>query len=180
MGYSRDSERQNKALQSILDGREPEKRIMVSTSEPVRDAKEKTEAERKRINEKFEATKEARMPWFCPKCDKVMKKRLDNKMWLLYDHCFDCQLKIENKMRIEGTYKDWERKKVHKNISAWVKDQKESIMEFKKQKTPEFYQQYRPDGYSVDKEKWSISETTINKQANEALEYLEKIEESLK
>ena len=100
MGYSRDSERQNKALQSILDGGEPEKRIMVSTSEPVRDAKEKTEAERKRINEKFEATKEARMPWFCPKCDKVMKKRLDNKMWLLYDHCFDCQLKIENKMRI--------------------------------------------------------------------------------
>ena len=180
MGYSRDSERQNKALQSILDGREPEKRIMVSTSEPVRDSKEKTEAERKRINEKFEATKEARMPWFCPKCDKVMKKRLDNKMWLLYDHCFDCQLKIENKMRIDGTYKDWERNKVHKNISAWVKDQKESIMEFKKQKTPEFYQQYRPDGYSVDKEKWSISEATINKQANEALEYLEKIEESLK
>ena len=180
MGYSRDSERQNKALQSILDGREPEKRIMVSTSEPVKDSKEKTEAERKRINEKFEATKEARMPWFCPKCDKVMKKRLDNKMWLLYDHCFDCQLKIENKMRIEGTYKDWERKKVHKNISAWVKDQKESIMEFKKQKTPEFYQQYRPDGYSVDKEKWSISEATINKQATEALEYLEKIEESLK
>ena len=180
MGYSRDSERQNKALQSILDGGEPEKRIMGSTSEPVREAKEKTEGERKRINEKFEATKEARMPWFCPKCDKVMKKRLDNKMWLLYDHCFDCQIKIENKMRIDGTYKDWERKKVHKNISAWVKDQKESIMEFKKQKTPEFYQQYRPDGYSVDKEKWSISESTINKQANEALEYLEKIEESLK
>ena len=101
-------------------------------------------------------------------------------MWLLYDHCFDCQIKIENKMRIDGTYKDWERKKVHKNISAWVKDQKESIMDFKKQKTPEFYQQYRPDGYSVDKEKWSISESTINKQANEALEYLEKIEESLK
>ena len=83
MGYSRDSERQNKALQSILDGGEPEKRIMVSTSEPVRDAKEKTEGERKRINEKFEATKAARMPWFCPKCDKVMNKRLDNKSFVI-------------------------------------------------------------------------------------------------
>ena len=181
-GYSRDIERQNKALQTILDGGTPEKRIFIAKEdlEYKKNRKEEREKERKRVNAKFDATKEARMPWFCPKCDKVMKKRLDNKMWLLYDHCFDCQIKIENKMRIDGTYKDWERKKVHKNISAWVKDQKESIMEFKKQKTPEFYQQYRPDGFSVDKEKWSISESTINKQANEALEYLEKIEESLK
>ena len=58
--------------------------------------------ERERINEKFEATKEARMPWFCPKCDKVMKKRLDDKMWFLHDHCFDCQLEIEHKMRLDG------------------------------------------------------------------------------
>ena len=23
------------------------------------------------------------LPWFCPSCKKVMKKRLDNKMWFI-------------------------------------------------------------------------------------------------
>ena len=74
--------------------------------------KRKTEEERERINRKFEATKEARMPWFCPKCDKVMKKRLDDKMWFLHDHCFDCQLKKEHRMRVDGTYDEWKEKKI--------------------------------------------------------------------
>ena len=40
-----------------------------------------------------------------------MKKRLDDKFWRLYGHCFDCQIKIENKMRINGTYDTWEKEK---------------------------------------------------------------------
>ena len=108
-GYSRETERQNKALQTILDGGTPEKRIYIAKEDLnyKKSIQEKKEKERERINEKFEATKEARMPWFCPKCDKVMKKRLDDKMWFLHDHCFDCQLKVEHKMRLDGTYNEW-------------------------------------------------------------------------
>ena len=29
----------------------------------------------------------------------------------LYGHCFDCQVKFENKLRIEGTFENWERQK---------------------------------------------------------------------
>ena len=67
-GYSRDIERQNRALQNILDGGKPEKRIFITKEdlEYKKRQKEKTEEERKRIDRKFEATKEARMPWFCP------------------------------------------------------------------------------------------------------------------
>ena len=86
--------------------------------------------ERERINEKFEATKEARMPWFCPKCDKVMKKRLDDKMWFLHDHCFDCQLEIEHKMRLDGTYDEWKEQKEIANKLAWIRDQKIMIKEY--------------------------------------------------
>ena len=80
MGYSRDIERQNQALQTILDGGTPEKRIYIAKEDLdyKKSVQEKKEKERERINEKFEATKEARMPWFCPKCDKVMKKRCSN------------------------------------------------------------------------------------------------------
>jgi hypothetical protein len=109
-----------------------------------------------------------------------MKKRLDNKMWYLYGHCFDCQLKIENKMRIDGTYDDWAEQKVIANKLAWIKEQKQAIEEFKKQKSPEFLQQVRPDGYSVDTEKWNIDMSKVQEVADEALEYLQKIEDSLK
>ena len=181
-GYSRENKRQNQALQSILDGGTPEKRIMVA----MEDTKEKKERqkqiakEREKSSERSEALKAARTPWFCPSCDQVMKKRLDDKMYRLYNHCFDCQVEIENKMRIDGTYKEWEEKKVKANTLSWIKEQKKTIEEFKKQKSPEFYQQFRPDGYSIDKEKWEMDMSLVMKQADEALEHLQKVEDSLK
>jgi len=181
-GYSRDIERQNRALQSILDGGAPEKRIFI-TKEDLdfkKKLKEEREEEKKRIDEKFEATKGARMPWFCPACKKVMKKRLDDKMWYLYDHCFDCQIKVENKMRINGTFDEWAEQKFIKNKLAWIKEQKQSIEEFKKQDKIEFWEQFRPDGYSVDKEKWNLDTNHIKQMADDALEHLQKMEDSLK
>ena len=181
-GYSRDIERQNKALQTILDGGTPERKIYIAKEdmEYKKSIQEKNQKERERINRKFEATKEARMPWFCPKWDKVMKKRLDDKMWFLHDHCFECQLKKEHKMRLDGTYNEWAEKKEIANKLAWIRDQKILIKEFKEQETPEFYQQFRPDGVSLDKEKWNIDKESMIKQADEALEFLEKMEDSLK
>ena len=138
------------------------------------------ELEQERINEKLEVTKEARMPWFCPSCDKVMKATMDEKMWYLYQHCFDCQIKVENKMRINGTYDEWATKKVNRNKLAWIRDQKQQIKEFMEQKTPTFYNQVRPDGYSLDEEKWNADFDRVQKEAGDALKHLEKIEESLK
>ena len=67
-GYSRDIERQNKALQTILDGGTPDRKIYIAKEdmEYKKSIQEKNQKERERINRKFEATKEARMPWFCP------------------------------------------------------------------------------------------------------------------
>ena len=56
---------------------------------------------------------------------------------------------------------------------------KQSIEEFKKQDAPEFYQQFRPDGHSIDKEKWDIDKSAIIEKADEALEYLQSLEDSL-
>ena len=177
------SERQRhvKARQAILRGEAPEKRIFVAQEdlEFKKQLKKEKDEEQKRVNEKLEITKEARVPWFCPKCDKVMKKRLDDRMWYLHGHCFDCQVKVENKMRIEGTYDEWAEKKIIANKLAWLKDQKQSIEEFKKQDKVEFWEQIRPDGYSVDKEKWNVDFNNVKKEADEALEYLQKIEDSL-
>ena len=180
-GYSKENERQNKALKSILKGETPEKRIFIAQEDLEFKKKLKAEAkeEQKRIDEKLEVTKEARMPWFCPKCDKVMKKNVDNKMWRLYDHCSDCQVQFENRLAIDGKYDEWVKNIERENKISWIKDQRQSVEEFKKQKSPEFFQQLHPDGYSVNEEKWEIDKLHIMKQADEFLEYLQKMEDSL-
>ncbi len=94
-----------KHLNQLITGKTPEKRVMVGYEG---DKKKKKSGDK--IDRLSDIMKEARMPWFCPKCKKVMKKRLDNKIWFIYNHCFDCQIKLENKLRIDGKYDEWERK----------------------------------------------------------------------
>tara|TARA_R100000278_G_scaffold121306_2_gene104921 strand:- start:263 stop:790 length:528 start_codon:yes stop_codon:yes gene_type:complete len=173
-GYSRESERQNKALKAIMRGETPEKRVIVGY-----DKKEKTKHGDK-IDRLSDIMKEARMPWFCPNCDKTMKKRIDDKFWRLFGHCFDCQINFEHKLRLEGKYDEWEQNKIKENKLAWIKDQKQSIIEFKKQQSPEIYNQINPDGHSIEKEKWNIDFKEIIKQADEALAHLDNLEEALK
>ena len=88
MARSREEVRQNKAMQSILRGETPEKRIMVGFDK-------KTEKQGDQIDRLSDIMKEARVPWFCPKCKSVMKKRLDERMWYLHGHCFNCQITME-------------------------------------------------------------------------------------
>tara|TARA_Y100001937_G_C7124776_1_gene334390 strand:+ start:465 stop:989 length:525 start_codon:yes stop_codon:yes gene_type:complete len=173
MARSRESVRQNKAMQQILRGETPERRAIVGY-----DKKEVTKHGDK-IDRLSDIMKEARMPWFCPKCDKVMKHNLDDKSWLLYNHCFDCQIKFETKLRIDGKYEEWKNKKINDNKLAWIKDQKQKIQEFRDQQIPNYLTQTRPDGYSVDKEKWSMDSKALKEKADEALEYLTNLEESI-
>ena len=111
--------------------------------------------------------------------NKIMKHNLDNKSWLLYNHCFDCQIKFETKLRINGKYEEWKNKKINENKLSWIKDQKQKIKEFRDQQIPNYLTQTSHDGYSVDKEKWSMDSETLKEKADEALEYLTKLEESI-
>ena len=181
MARSRDSIRENKAFQQILRGETPEKRIFVAM-EDVNEQKDRKKAinkEREQSEKRTDALKAARMPWFCPKCDKVMKKNIDNRMWRLYDHCSNCQVEFENRLAIDGKYDEWVKNIERENKIAWIKDQRQSVEEFKKQKSPEFFQQINPDGYSINEEKWEIDKVHIMEQADEYLEYLQKMEDSL-
>ena len=132
MAYSKEAERQNKALGDVLAGRTPEKRVMVGYEGKKQESGDQ-------ISRLSDIMKEARMPMFCPECDKIMKKKLDDKMWSMFGHCFDCQIKIENKLRIQGKYEEWAENKIRKNKIAFIKDQIQAISEWKDMKAPEFY-----------------------------------------
>ena len=105
MAYSKETERENKALGDLLKGKTPEKRVMVGYK-----GKEKEKGDI--VPKMTELMRGVRMPLFCKKCDKIMKQRLDDKMWRLYGHCFDCQVDVEHRMRLDGTYDVWEKDKI--------------------------------------------------------------------
>ena len=167
MGYSKEAERQNKALESILRGGTPEKRVMVGyNADKGEDKNGKTiESHLTKIMQ------EARMPWFCPECDKVMKHRLDDKMWRLFGQCFDCQIKEENKMRIEGTYDEWARKKVLQNQISFLSDQLESLDQYAQQDSVEFYNAVNPElgyGHTEKYERSDEDKRVVMEQVTEA------------
>jgi len=172
MGYSKETERQNKVLGDLLAGREPEKRVMVGYNKPKEKKKDK-------ISKMTEIMQDVRMPWFCPDCKKVMKQKLDDKMWRLFGHCFDCQVKVENKLRIEGKYEKWAKEKIKKNKIAFIKDQIQVISEWKDSKAPEWYNNVGVNYPELKKEKWDIDMERVKKEANEAIEKYEDALEKL-
>ena len=168
MAYSKEAERQNKALGDVLAGRTPEKRVMVGY-------KGKEQESGDQISRLSDIMKEARMTMFCPKCDVIMKKRLDNKMWLMFGHCFDCQIKIENKLRIEGKYEEWQEKKIKQNKISFLKDSIEQIKEWKDMKAPEWFNNVGINYPELEKEKWNIDDDKIQSMADEAIEEYTKV-----
>jgi ribosomal protein L37AE/L43A len=175
MGYSKESERQNDVLKDLLAGREPEKRIVVgynSGKEP--------EKHGDKIDKLSDIMKEARMPWFCPECKKTMKKKLDNKFWRIKGHCFDCQVEMENKLRVQGKWEEYEKNKILENKKAYLKDLKQSIDEFEAKGGKEvFFNEVGVDRVGVEKEEWSMGEDNFDKLVKEAREYIVELETEL-
>tara|TARA_R110002073_G_C9407389_1_gene575050 strand:+ start:891 stop:1421 length:531 start_codon:yes stop_codon:yes gene_type:complete len=172
MGYSKETERQNNALGDLLAGRAPEKRVMVGYEGKKQESGDQ-------ISRMTDIMKEARMPMFCPDCDIIMKKKLDDKMWRLFGHCFDCQIKIENKLRIEGKYEEWAENKIRKNKIGFVKDQIQAIEEWKDTKAPEWFNNVGVNTPELEKEKWNVDMKKVKKEAKAALQKYNKVLEQL-
>ena len=48
--------------------------------------------------------KEVFTPLCCPECSQVMKHRFDKDNYRIHKKCFNCVIKFEHKLRIEGKY----------------------------------------------------------------------------
>ena len=172
-----------KARQDIMKGGTAEKRIFVHMEdlEEKKKREDEIKADRERKNDKMDALKDARIPWFCPECDKVMKSRLDDKMYRLYNQCFDCQVKFENKLRVEGKYEEWEEKKVLNNKLSYIRDQIESIEDWKDEASKPLvvFDQVGVQDVELQTEKWSQNTEKVEEMSKEALEGLNKIKEEV-
>ena len=171
-GYSKEAERQNKALGNLLKGQEVEKRTIVGY-----EGKQKEKGDIK--SELTDIMSEVRMPLFCPKCKKTMKKKLDDKFWRLFEHCWDCQLDFEHKLRLEGKYDEWAISRAKNNQKAWVDDMIQGIEQWRTERPVDQVYNVGIKDPEVKIEKAKVNEEALNKLADDAIKDLKKMRENI-
>jgi len=159
--------REYKAMEAILNGETPEKRIFVGY-----------EGEKKKQGNiespLTDIMKEVRMPWFCASCKKVMKKNIDNQVWRQFGHCFDCQIEFENRLILDGKYDDWKKRKVIENRLSKYKDDLQGVKEFYDKKSVKFYNAINPELGGIDEEKYEAANPEEwDKKIDEAVKFFE-------
>jgi ribosomal protein L37AE/L43A len=123
-----------------------------------------------------------RTPWFCPKCKKAMKKKLDDKFWRLMGHCFDCQVEFENKLRINdySEYEKYAELKVLENQKSYLKDLRESIKEFEKSGGKQTWlNQVGVAAPDVEEETWEMGKEKFETMVENAHEHLKNLQNKL-
>ena len=174
--YSKDMERQNKALKDLLSGREHEKDYTLVGYEGKKDNRggETRESELSKIMQSV------RMPLFCPNCKKAMKKKLDDKFWRTKGHCFDCQIEFENKLKVKGEFDDYAKNIINGNKKAYLKDLKQSLVEFEETGGKvEWLNDVGALTPELEREKWEMGETEFAKVVDEAKQYITKLEKAI-
>ena len=118
--------------------------------------------------------KEIFMPLCCPKCSKVMKKRLDKPNYKIHKMCFDCVIDFEHKLRIRGEYNDYVKKLRLKNRLTEINEMENLFLDLANQSNEGYVSENgeieRWKG-GIDKEK--ISQDII-KAAQEGREKIQK------
>ena len=176
-GYSKEAERQNAVLKDLLSGKEHNKNY---TQVGYEGKKEENLGGKTREGKMTSIMKDVRMPWFCPSCKKTMKKKLDNKFWRTKGHCFDCQIELENKMKISGDYENYEKTLINENKKSYLRDLKQSIDEFEQTGgKAEFFNSVVVKDIELEKEKWEMGEEQFQGIIDEAREYITKLEEAI-
>ena len=116
--------------------------------------------------------KEIFMPLCCPKCSKVMKKRLDKPNYKVHKMCFDCVIDYEYKLRIEGNYDDYIKKLRLKNRLTEIDETENMFLELANQSNEGFISEHgeveRWKG-GVDTSKMSIAISEAAQQGRKAI-----------
>jgi len=109
------------------------------------------------------------LPLFCSCCNNVMKPRLDKRWYVLYGHCFNCQVDAEHKLRKEGKLEEVEQQITNDHVDGMTKDFEVWFNELLNTNDSFVTEQ-------GDVEKWDGSgKEQLIKQKEEALKYLQSL-----
>lgn len=79
--------------------------------------------------------KMAFMPLTCPTCNKPLKlTNINKKMYSIHKMCFDCVLKMEAKIKLEGKWDEYEKGIMQSNVVATLDDFEKALDAWYKEK----------------------------------------------
>ena len=120
--------------------------------------------------------KEVFMPLCCPKCSKVMKKRLDKPNYKVHKMCFDCVVDYEHKLRVNDEYDDYVKKLQLKNRLTEIDEMENMFLELANQSNKGFVSEHG----EVERWKGGIDKNKISSEITQAAkEARKKIQEEL-
>ena len=113
------------------------------------------------------------LPLICPKCSKHMKNfELNKKMYSIHKMCFDCVIEFETKLKMLGTYKEYERNIIDKGLNVYIKELEDFLLELALNDNNESFVTE-----AGDIEKWSGGNIDKKTIMNDLVEYINSLKE---
>lgn len=119
---------------------------------------------------------DAKTPWWCPKCTRPLNSDLHLKMYRKRRMCHRCVLEEDTQMRLNGTFEDFQDKKLLQNKMAFYRDRVIELAYFLENlHAPEFQIFNEDTGTMVMVEKWEVPLDQLRKDVSESLEHVIKV-----
>ena len=115
--------------------------------------------------------KMGKFPLFCPKCNNLMKKNLDKKVYPSYQKCFDCVVDHEAELKKQGKAEEYFKGLRNEHIDSTIGEYK-FFMEAALNESNKNYVTERGD---VEDWRGGLSKEDLEEKLNEGLEHLEKL-----
>ena len=111
------------------------------------------------------------MPLLCPKCSRVMKKRLDKQYYNIHKTCFDCVVDFEHELKKNGEWEEYQRKIHNDEIDNKIKEYKLWVEE----QLSESNNSFVTEAGDVEQWKGKVNKELVAKNVDEVVEYLESL-----
>jgi uncharacterized protein (UPF0128 family) len=118
--------------------------------------------------------KRVTMPLTCPKCKQAMVNRLDKVMYSIHTTCFDCVVKHETKLKVEGKFEEYQKNINRQGLTYHLKEMETILLELLMSNSSESFVTE-----AGDIETWKNNNTSTKLLIEDIQEYIQKIKDTL-
>ena len=118
---------------------------------------------KKGIKQSISPLQDAKTPWWCPVCEKIMTP-LDANTFRATTKCYDCVAKEESRLKMDGLWDKHREKKILENQIDWLKDRIVELTHYHDTlSSPEFQHFDHDTGAVLQVDKYTIPIDTVKK-----------------
>ena len=118
--------------------------------------------------------KRVTMPLTCPNCKQAMVNRLDKVMYPIHSICFDCVIKHETKLKIEGKFEEYQINMNKQSLAYHLKEMENALLELLMSNSEESFVTE-----AGDIETWKNNNASTKLLIEGIQEYIQKIKDIL-